>query len=412
MYDVIVVGARCAGSSLALLLARRGHRVLVVDRSTFPSDTVSTHYIHQTGLARLRDWGLLDRLVASGVPAIKNLIMSYTGIHIEGFADPIEGITEVYSPRRIVLDGILVDAARTAGAEVLEGFTVQDVIFEDGRAVGIRGQVGDEPEKEFRGSFVVGADGRNSTVADKVGADFYRVVPASCFVYYSYFSGLDWGFQHRTGFNEQQIGTWPTNDGLNLLSLLRRREHFGKFRTDVENNFHAVYDEVVPELGEELRAKGKREENFRVMRYPDNYYRRSNGPGWALVGDAGYHKDPFTGWGITDALVYAELLANHLHEGLAGERPIDDAVAEYAKIRDERSKSTFEFTCMISELLPLPPFFDSVLRAASQSPEYTKKFYGMIGGGVHSEEFFAPENLEKLYEEVGTPQDKRLLKAA
>ncbi len=411
MYDVIVVGARCAGSSLAMLLARRGHRVLVVDRSTFPSDTISTHYIQQTGLARLRDWGLLDSVAATGVPAMKHLTLSYTGIHVEGFADPIEGITEVYSPRRTVLDKILVDAARAAGAEVVEGFTVQNVIFEDGRAVGIRGQFGDESEKEFRGSFVVGADGRNSTVADQVGADFYRVVPATCFVYYSYFGNLDWSFQHRTSFNQQQIGAWPTNDGLHLVSLLRRREHFSEFRADVENSFHAVYDEVVPDLGEDLRTNGKRAENFRVMRYPDNYYRRSNGPGWALVGDAGYHKDPFTGWGITDAFLYAELLADHLHQGLSQERPVDDAVADYARIRDERSKGTFEFTCVLSELT-LPPFFEAVLRATSQSPEYTKKFFGLMAGGIHGEEFFAPENLEKLYEEVGTPRDERLLKAA
>nr|MDT0664444.1 FAD-dependent monooxygenase [Micromonospora sp. DSM 115978] len=136
MYDVIVVGARCAGSPLAMLLARRGHKVLVVDRATFPSDTPSTHYIHQAGLSRLQDWGVLDRLVATGVPAMKYLNFSYTDIFIGGFADPIDGITEVYSPLRTVLDEILVDEARKAGAEVLEGFTVTDVLFEDDRAVG------------------------------------------------------------------------------------------------------------------------------------------------------------------------------------------------------------------------------------------------------------------------------------
>ncbi|CAO5151672.1 putative hydroxylase [Frankia sp. AiPs1] len=406
MYDVIVVGARCAGSPLAMLLARRGHKVLVVDRATFPSDTVSTHYIHQAGLARLRDWGILDRLVATGVPAMRHMVFTYTDITLTGFADPIEGITEAYSPRRTVLDTILVDEARSAGAEVVEGFTVTGVVFDDGRAAGVRGRVGDGPEQEFRARFVVGADGRNSTVAGLVGAEIYRSVPAACFVYYSYYSGLDWTFHHRTGFDLQQFGAWPTHDGQHLIAVMRRKDRMREFRADVEGNFHEIYDQIDPRLGEELRTKGKREENFRAMAYPDNFYRRSAGPGWALVGDAGYHKDPFTGWGISDALKYTEVLAEKLDEGLAGQRPIDEAVLEYTKIRDAESNGTFELTCSVSEL-SLTPYYDSVFRATSWSPEYTKKFFGLIGGGIHGEEFFAPAALEQLYEEVDYPVDRR-----
>lgn len=408
MNDVIVVGARCAGSPVAMLLARQGHRVLMLDRSAFPSDTVSTHYVHQAGLSRLRAWGLLDRVIASNVPPIRHLNFSYTGIDIAGFADPVDGIDAVYCPRRTVLDAILIDAAREAGAEVIEGFTVTDVVFEDDRAVGVRGTVGDGPEQEFRSKFVVGADGRNSVVADKVGAEIYRRVPAACFIYYSYYAGLDWGMHHRTAFTEQQIGTWPTNDGLNLLAIMRKNDRFSEFRRDVEGSFQEVYDQVAPELGEQLRDSGKRVENFRPMRYPDNYYRRSHGPGWALVGDAGYHKDPFTGWGITDAFKYGELLAEQLHLGLSGEREIDDAMAEYAKLRDAESAGTFELTCTLAEL-HLTPYYDSVFRATSLSPSYQSKFFGLISGGVPGEEFFAPANLEALYEEVGFPQDKRLL---
>jgi flavin-dependent dehydrogenase len=410
MYDVIVVGARCAGSPLAMLLARRGHRVLVLDRSTFPSDTPSTHYIHQAGLSRMQDWGILDRVVATGVPPMRHLTFSYTDIFLEGFADPIDGLTEVYAPRRTILDEILVDEARKAGAEVVEGFTVTAVVFSDeGRAVGVRGRQGDGPDREFTASFVVGADGRNSTIANLVGAETYRSLPAACFIYYSYYSGLDWPFHHRTGFGEQQLGAWPTNDDRHLVAVMRRRDRMREFRADPEANFHQVIEQVVPELGEDLRTNGRREEDYRAMVYPDNFYRRSHGPGWALVGDAGYHKDPFTGWGITDALKYSEVLADRLHEGLAGERDIDDAAAEYAKIRDAESNGTFELTCSISELR-LTPYYDSVFRATSQSPEYTTKFFGLIAGGIPGEEFFAPANLEKLYEEVGMPADKRHLR--
>jgi flavin-dependent dehydrogenase len=408
MHDVIVVGARCAGSPVAMLLARKGHRVLLLDRSTFPSDTVSTHYMHQAGLGRLQAWGLLDRVIATGVPPIKQLSFSYTGIDIAGFPDPIDGIDAVYCPRRTVLDAILVDAAREAGAEVIEGFGVTDVVFDGDRAVGVRGRVGDGPEQEFRAAFVVGADGRNSLVADKVGAEVYRRVPAACFVYYTYFAGLDWGMHHRTASTEQQFATWPTNDGLNLLAVMRKTDRFGEFRRDVEGSFHEVFDQIAPDMGRQLRDSGQRAENFRAMRYPDNYYRRSNGPGWALVGDAGYHKDPFTGWGITDAFKYGELLAEQLHLGLSGMRPIDDAAAEYAKLRDAESAGVFELTVALAELR-LSPYLDSVFRATSMSPVYGRKFLAMIGGGIPGEEFFAPSNLEALYEEVGYPAAKRLL---
>ncbi|MFF0612908.1 NAD(P)/FAD-dependent oxidoreductase [Nocardia tengchongensis] len=409
MYDVIVVGARCAGSPLAMLLARKGHRVLVVDRSTFPSDTVSTHYMHQVGVARLKAWGLLDKLVASGVTPIRRLNFSYTGITLRGFAE-VEGIDEVYAPRRTVLDTLLVDAAREAGAEVIEGFTVTGLVREDGRVCGVKGNLADGPEQEFRAAFVVGADGRNSTVGDLVEAEYHTVRPASCFVYYSYYDGLDWEFHHWTGMDKQQFGAWPTNDDQHLVTVMRPLDRFAEFRTDVDANFQQVFDQILPEFGAQLRDNGKRAERLRSMRYPDNYYRRSTGPGWALVGDAGYHKDPFTGWGISDALVYTEVLAEQLHAGLSGERPIDEAAAEYERIRDERSLDTFNFTCMISEL-KAPPFYETVFRAAGASELGLTQFFRLIGGGLHGKEFFAPEHLDTLYTAAGTPAAERMYTA-
>ncbi len=295
MYDVIVVGTRVAGAPLAMLLARRGYRVLAVDRSNFPSDTVSTHYIHQAGLSRLQDWGLLDRVIKSGCPPIRHLNFSYTGIALAGFAGPIDGLDAVYCPRRTVLDQILVDAAREAGAEVIEGFTVTDLVESAGRVVGIRGREGNGAEQEFRGALIVGADGANSIVAKKVGAQIYETSPGGCFVYYSYYSGINWGMQHRTGFGEQQFASWPTNDGLSLVAVMRKRDRFRDFRGDPDAGVQEIVDAIDPKYGESLRDSATREEPFRPMLYPDNFYRRSYGPGWALVGDAGYHKDPFTG---------------------------------------------------------------------------------------------------------------------
>ncbi|SNQ47811.1 conserved hypothetical protein [Frankia canadensis] len=410
MYDVIVVGARCAGSPVAMLLARRGYRVLVVDRAAFPSDTVSTHFIHQAGLARLNAWGLLERLRATGMPALRRMRFASGDLVVEGFADPIEGITEVCCPRRTVLDALLVDAAREAGAEVLERCGVVGLLFAaDGRVTGVRASMADGGEREFHARFVVGADGVNSTVAARVGADVYRAVPATGFVYYSYFSGIDWSHQNLIR-DERQFAACRTHDDLMMLVVMRKRDAYRTFRADPEAEFQAVFDHVAPEFGADLRANGRQEEPFRAIHYADNFYRRSHGPGWALVGDAGYHKDPLTGWGITDAFVYGELLAEQLHLGLSGDVPIDDAVAEYARRRDRDSAGVFGLTVAMSELT-LSPFLASVLGAVSRSPSYQRKFFTMVGGGLSSDEFFAPDSLAALYDEVGTPPAERLLPA-
>ncbi|WP_225729248.1 MULTISPECIES: NAD(P)/FAD-dependent oxidoreductase [unclassified Nocardia] len=402
MYDVIVVGARCAGSPLAMLLARRGYRVLVVDRNAFPSDTLSTHYIHQPGIARLRDWGLLDKLVATGVPPLRRWHASPT---LYGFAE-VEGVTETYAPRRTVLDALLVDAARAAGAEVIERFTVAGLIWDGGRVVGVRGSSANTGEQDFRASFVVGADGRNSTVAELVEAEHHRVVPSSTFCSYTYYEGLDWEPQLRLGSDPQMFGSWPTNDGRHLVVVMRLLDRYSEFRADVAGTFQQAVDQVLPEYGAQLRD-AERVEPFRTLRYPDNYYRRSAGPGWALVGDAGYHKDPLTGWGISDALVYSELLADRLHAGLSGEQPVDEAVREYERLRDERTTDTFDSTCTRAEMKP-SPLHRAILAAAGGSELGRNRYFTMIGGGMKSAEFFARDNMQALYDAAGTPAAERL----
>ncbi|WP_433522236.1 MULTISPECIES: NAD(P)/FAD-dependent oxidoreductase [Nocardia] len=407
MYDVIVVGTRVAGSPLAMLLARKGYRVLAVDRATFPSDTPSTHYIHQAGLGMLKSWGLLDEVVASGCPPIRHLNFSYTDIVIKGFADvAADGIDAVYCPRRTVLDKILVDAAGNAGVEVIHGFSVTELVFDEDRVVGIRGRIRDGAEQEFRAGLVIGADGSNSTVAKAVGTEVYEGSPAACFVYYSYYEGVDWGMQHRTGFGEQQFASWPTNDGLALVAVMRKRDRFRDFRTDPDAGVQEIVDQIDPEIGARLRDTGKRVEQFRPMLYPDNYRRRSYGPGWALVGDAGYHKDPFTGWGITDAFKYAQLLADLVDAGLSGARPLDEALAEYQVERDAQSASTYELTQSISEL-SLTPYYDSVFRATSYDEDYSKKFFGLIAGIYSPDKYFGEQELTELYEKVDFPVDAR-----
>ncbi|MFC4943058.1 NAD(P)/FAD-dependent oxidoreductase [Pseudonocardia sp. GCM10023141] len=393
MYDAIIVGARCAGSPLAMLLARRGHRVLVLDRTALPADTVSTHYLQQYGMSRLQDWGLLDEVLATGVPEITNMTVSFGAAAIDGFAAPIDGLTSTIAPRRTVLDAVLLGAAERAGVEVRLGFTVSELVFSDGAVVGIRGRDAGGATVEERARVVVGADGAGSLVADAVGATTYNVVPAACFIYYSYWDGMDVQFHSRIGVREQ-FGAWPTHDGLTLVAVMRRREAFGAFRRDVDGQFRQIIRTIDPAIADQVEA-GARAEPMRAMRYPDNYYRESHGPGWALVGDAGYHKDPFTGKGISDAFVHAEILAERLHETLGGARPMAEALADYQRERDAESRSAYDFTCMISEL-ELTPQLAALVAAVSRDERATQQFFTMVGGGITGEEFFDPANVAAI----------------
>ncbi|MDQ3955882.1 MAG: FAD-dependent monooxygenase [Actinomycetota bacterium] len=219
MYDVIIVGARCAGSPTAALLARKGHKVLVVDRARFPSDTMSTHFIHHPGVAHLARWGMLDKMMATNVPPITSTAFGAVGeppVEIP----PIPGIPGAIAPRRTVLDKILVDEAVAAGAELRENFTFEDVVREDDRVVGIRGRSTEGNTVTEKALLVVGADGRHSSFATAVGADAYKhVAPLGC-GYYSYWSGFANKGVEVYFLDTNVFILFPTNDGLTVVIAL------------------------------------------------------------------------------------------------------------------------------------------------------------------------------------------------
>ncbi len=338
MYDAIVVGARAAGSPTAMLLAREGHDVLVVDRSAFPSDIMSSHYIHPQGVGLLMRWGLIDRVLETNCPPI----------HKTTTYDPDGGVDENVlqspdgkprfgiCPRRLPFDHILVEAAREAGAEVREGFSVRGLLHDGtGAVTGITGRdaSGNTVTEEAR--VVIGADGLRSKVAELVEPEQYNEVETLIFAYYSYYSGIESDgnvFHPAPGGGVAML--FPTNDAQVCLAVGGPVEEFHAFREDIERNFLGAFERLAPELHKQV-LRGQREERFVGTADLPTYFRKPYGAGWALVGDAGLHIDPMLGLGITKACTEAAFLAPALDDALSGRKTMDEALAEYHRQRDE-----------------------------------------------------------------------------
>jgi 2-polyprenyl-6-methoxyphenol hydroxylase-like FAD-dependent oxidoreductase len=392
-YDAIVVGARCAGAPTALLLARRGYRVLVVDRATFPSDTVSTHLIHPPGLAALHRWGLLSRVVASGCPPIDTYSFDFGPFTIEG-SPAGAGLRAAYAPRRTVLDKILVDAARESGAEVREGFTVEDLVVEGDTVTGIRGHSAGKRSVTEYARVVVGADGIHSLVAKTVGAARYAEKPKLQCSYYSYWTDLPMDGRFETYVRPgRAFAAWPTNDGRTVVICGLPMSDFKTNRSDIDAGYLATLA-LVPSFAERV-ASAARVEHLVGMSVP-NFFRRPYGPGWALVGDAGYLKDFITAQGIQDAFRDAELCVEALDETFTGRRTFDMAMKDYQERRDSMAMPMYEFTAQLASLDPPPPEMQSMLGAVSQSRPAMDAFARVTAGVTSPVEFFSNENMERV----------------
>jgi 2-polyprenyl-6-methoxyphenol hydroxylase-like FAD-dependent oxidoreductase len=392
-FDAIIVGARCAGSPVAMLLARRGYRVLLLDRATFPSDTVSTHVVQPLAVAALARWGLADRLAATGCPPIHTYALDFGPFTISGSPGTAESPV-AYCPRRTVLDALLVDAAAEGGAEVRQGSTVDEILVEHGRVVGIRGRSRAGTPVAERAPIVVGADGRHSLVAAAVRPEQYHERPPLLAGYYTYFSGLPMHGRFETYIRPRRgFAAAPTHDGLTLVIAGWPHAEFEANKGDLEGAYLSTLG-LVPEFAERLRG-ARREARLLGATVP-NFFRRPFGPGWALVGDAGYNKDPITAQGILDAFRDAERCAAALHEAFTGARSFNEAMADYQRDRDEHALPMYDFTCQLATLEPPPPEMQRLLRAIHGNRSAMDGFVRMNAGTISPAEFLSPENVRAV----------------
>jgi flavin-dependent dehydrogenase len=342
-YDVLIAGARCAGASTALLLARRGLRVLVVDPARRGSDTLSTHALMRGAVLTLHRWGLLEAIRASGATAIRSTTFHYGGERINIPLKERDGVDALFAPRRTVLDPLLAEAAAAAGAEVVHGRSVVDLLRDPaGRVAGavIRGADGDLTE--VSAGLVIGADGVHSRVARLAAAPVDYVAPHQSASIYGYWRGLTFeGFQwfYDVGGG---VGAIPTNDGETCVFASLPESRFASGRTD---GLEALYRETLDRVSRALAAGVAASDGpgkLRAFAGTPGYLRRAAGPGWALVGDAGYFRDPITAHGITDALREAEFLARAVADGR------EEDLAGYQEGRDARVRGLLDVTDRIA----------------------------------------------------------------
>jgi len=342
-FDVVVVGARAAGAPTAMLLARAGARVALLDRGRYGSDAVSTHGLMRAGVLQLSRWGLLEEVVAAGTPPVRSTTFHYSDdepVHISLRRSP--GVEALYAPRRHLLDRLLVDAAARAGADVAHGTTVSGLLRDaSGRVRGVRTE-GATGAVELTARLVVGADGIGSRVAREVGAPVLRRGRAGSAVRYAYVAGVaaagyEWAYGDRAA-----AGLIPTNEGLTCVFVATAPGRLRRLGRGLppEGVVRSLLDDAGPALAGRVDL-ARRVGPVRGWGGMPGFVRRSWGPGWALVGDAAYFKDPISTHGITDALRDADLLSDAVLAVLSG-TPEAEALASFERTRDELSGGLFE----------------------------------------------------------------------
>jgi 2-polyprenyl-6-methoxyphenol hydroxylase-like FAD-dependent oxidoreductase len=383
-FDVIVVGARCAGSPLATFLARAGMRVCLVDRAAFPSDTPSTHAMQPAGVKILDRLGVLEQLLRV-VPPLEYGITAFDDVSIE-----LGGVRELLgapmlSVRRVTLDAILLDAAKAAGVEVRTQTAVTDLVEEGGRVTGVK-----TPTGELRARLVVGADGARSTVARLVdAAEYHRTPPGRAFLW-AYFEGTTGddsaAWLGKVG-DHAFLGT-PTDAGLFMAAVAPSIVCRDELRRDREAGYVSGLRRW-PEL--EARVAGARRVGpIRMMSRWHGFFRQSAGPGWVLVGDAGHFKDPTPGQGIADALRQAVQLATAIETDLGGSLPRDQALRDWWAWRDRDAWEMYWFSHDMGARGPTPLVLREIQRRMAADPQLAEQFMRVLNHDLTPSSVFTP----------------------
>ena len=348
-YDVVVVGGRGAGAATAMLLARAGLRVALVDRALVGSDALCTHALMRAGVIQLHRWGLLDRVIAAGTPAVRHTLFRYGEATTAVSLKRVAGVDALYAPLRSVLEPILVHAAAAAGADVMFGVSVTDVERTvDGRVIGVVGHHDRGEPLRLRAAVTIGADGLYSTVARAVGATVERQASHASSFIYTHVSGVDTGgyeWLYAPGVTAALI---PTNNDQTCVSVGAPHARFGaELAADIPAGFRRLLAEASPELAQRVAGAAPLGQ-LRSFPGAPGFLRRPWGPGWALVGDAGYYKDPITAHGMSDALRDAQLLAEATAAFLGGQLSEEAAMGVYHQTRNRLSRRLFEVTDTIA----------------------------------------------------------------
>ncbi|HYO93694.1 MAG TPA: NAD(P)/FAD-dependent oxidoreductase [Polyangiaceae bacterium] len=412
MYDAIVIGGRCAGSPTAMLLARKGYRVLVVDKATFPSDVISTHFLWPHGASYLNRWGLLDEVLRV-TPSNTNVVLVNEGIELRGkvpldllkqqfellHGDATALVQTYMGVRRRVLDKVLVDAAGAAGVEVREGCAADGLLMDGDRVVGVSGRTREGTPFQERARIVIGADGRNSFLARALKLPKYDERVKCTFAYWSYFSGFSLGEARILRRGRLSAAIVPTNFGQNMVLIWGPGEWFQSFRHDMKENHQRALEYVSPELGAMVKEQGTREERFYGTPDQAAYMRPLFGPGWVLAGDAGSFKDQCTATGMTHAFRDAELISAAIDAGLSGKQGLDASFEGYERRRRSQSSAAYyDYVCTLAEMKPLRHDELLLFVALRSNQLEADRFIATHADVAPVSDFFTSSNLFQLLE--------------
>jgi menaquinone-9 beta-reductase len=383
-YDVVIVGARCAGSPLATLLAGGGMRVCLVDRAAFPSDTPSTHVTQPCGVKILADLGVLEPLLKVTAPIERGtFLLDDARIEISGVSELMGA--PIVNARRITLDAILLDAAAAAGADVRTQTSVTGLVEERGRVVGVETTNG-----ELRAPLLVGADGARSTVARLVGATEYHATPPGRAFLWGYLEGVP---ANNDGIWLGKIGddaflASRTDDGLFMAAVVPSLDRRDELRRDREGAFAETLTHW-PELHASL-GEGRRVGPVQMMSRWHGFFRQSAGPGWVLVGDAGHFKDPSPGQGIADALRQVVALAPAIQKALGGAFPADQVLRDWWSWRDRDAWEMYWFAHDMGLPGPTPLVVREIQRRIAADPQLTEALFRVLNHDVAPSSAFSP----------------------